>query len=458
MRNELVKKLLAVVLSLVVGVTFIPLLGDSVSAADESEGLPTDQAVAGQEDVTVESPVADEEGNAEDAENAENADTAAPGDAESEVDPTQPAEDELVTVEEQDGMDVAEESAEATEPEGAKEEAFVSAFGNAEGVTLMSNPTDAELYSFSAVRSGNALFVNAYFKDHPWYAENGLNKGMFRFNGIYIDGYRVGNDFSSNSLSNYQVNLSSNLSPGYHTVQTVITCTGLTSTVNSYSSTYRVGIVSKPSSKGSFELYNRYASYSAPMDPNLVNYYMFLEYRSSKSKTWSAAKGPMNYYTAYKITKLRPNTWYKFRLYYGYMRNGEWFTGKQENQMLYTGWFKTGKAKKPAVKSVTVKAYNVKKKKQRIYGYYTGLYLGKRTYYKYKIKITVTLKKKPGSKGIWINGKKFKGNKKKYVIKLGPYTNYSKPKGKKFTVAIYTYHNKRYGGYSPMYKTKRKVK
>ena len=125
--------------------------------------------------------------------------------------------------------------------------------------------------------------------------------------------------------------------------------------------------------------------------------------------------------------------------------------------MLNLGTYTTGQKTKPAVKSIKVKAYKVKKKKQKIYGYHTGLYLGKRTYYQYKLKIIVKLKKKPGNK-IWINGKKFKGNRTKYTVNLGTFTSYSKPKGKKYTVAMYTYRSPSWGGYSPMYKKVMKVK
>ena len=80
-------------------------------------------------------------------------------------------------------------------------------------------------------------------------------------------------------------------------------------------------------------------------------------------------------------------------------------------------------------------------------------------YYTYKLKVTVKLKKKPGTKGIWINGKFVKGNKKKYTVTL-PGSSYSakKPKGKKFKVGICSYQGKSFGGLSPLYQKKLKIK
>ncbi len=52
-----------------------------------------------------------------------------------------------------------------------------------------------------------------------------------------------------------------------------------------------------------------------------------------------------------------------------------------------------------------------------------------------------------------------KGNKKKYTVKLGgTWTSYVKPKKLKKTVSVYTYQNRAYGGYSPLYKATKKQK
>ena len=89
-------------------------------------------------------------------------------------------------------------------------------------------------------------------------------------------------------------------------------------------------------------------------------------------------------------------------------------------------------------------------------GYY---YLWKQTstFYTYKVKVTVNLKKKPGTKGMWINGKYKKGNKKKYTATFGTYTSYKNPRKLKFGLVLASYQNSSYGGYSPLYKKKKKL-
>lgn len=458
MRKEFAKKLLAIALALVVGVTFVPLLGDSVYAEGESDGVPTAPAVSDAEGSTVEEPATGENDILDD-EPVDDADVSTPEDIETDKAQTLTEFEDPESVDGGNKGDLSDGTGEADVPEGADESALVSAFGDVAEVTTMSDPSDAELYSFTASRSGSTLIVNAYFKDHPWYAEKKLSKDRFKFGGIYIDGSLVGSEFTAAPLTNYQVSISSALSPGYHKVTMPIyyqhPTQGNVYISTSYSCSYRVGIISAPSAKGSLAIYHNYLDYMSPVDYNLINYKLFIEY-SRNGKTWKTY-GPMNYIQTYKLKGLKANRKYYVRSYYGVYLNGEWFTSKEEGLTKWIGTYRTGVAKRPAVKSIQVKAYKVKKKTQRVYGYYTGLYLGKRKYYKYKLKIIVTLKKKPGNK-IWINGKKFKGNKKKYTVNLGTFTSYSKPKGKKYKVAMYTYRSAAWGGYSPMYKKSIRIK
>ena len=225
------------------------------------------------------------------------------------------------------------------------------------------------------------------------------------------------------------------------------------------------GIYSKPTNSAKrYAAYSRYFDFYTGFD-NYSDYYsydLYVDYKIRGTKNWKRS-GRMGFVgQTYKVNGLTPNRYYQARTHFG-----KWVTYKGKNYFftsLSTGngspivTFRSGKANKPKIKSVKVKAIKVKKKRGTRYGYYTGLPLGKFTYYKYKIKVTVKLKKRPGTKGIVINGKRFKGNKKKYTFTLGPYTNYTKPKGKKFTVYAYTYDSKTYGGYSPMYKKKKKVR
>ena len=60
-------------------------------------------------------------------------------------------------------------------------------------------------------------------------------------------------------------------------------------------------------------------------------------------------------------------------------------------------------------------------------------------------RVTVNLKRKPGAAGIYIDGKKLKGNKKTYSAKM---ETSGKMKGKKLKVKVYSYQSNQYHGYS----------
>lgn len=181
---------------------------------------------------------------------------------------------------------------------------------------------------------------------------------------------------------------------------------------------------------------------------------IYMEYRV-RGGTWQTSGKMTNYLTTYKIDGLRSNTNYEARVYFGY-----WDTKGRFYRGPYSGIinFKTGQAKRLKIKSVKVKAVKVRKHRATYYGWYTGLPLGKYKYYTYKVKVTIKLKKKPGAKGIWINSKKLKGNKKKYTATFGTFSSYTKPKGKKFQIYAYSYSDGTVGGYSPMYSKKKKIK
>ncbi len=165
---------------------------------------------------------------------------------------------------------------------------------------------------------------------------------------------------------------------------------------------------------------------------------------------WKTYTG-MLYYQTYQINGLVPNKVYQTRLYYKSIYTGE--IGPYSKIVS----FKTGPAKGPAIKSVKVKAVKVRKHKVRYYWY--GVYIGSRKYYTFKIKTTVKLKKAPGTPYIYINGKRFKGNKKKYTVTTGTLVRwYSKPKGMKWNVTVYSGLNSIWKGYSPLYQKYKKVK
>ena len=462
--EHLGKKLLSVILALAVCVSFVPAFG-AVAYADEE----TPDSVLGNEVVDTQ----EIDGQGIDGQEVDEQDVNEDGNIEINLDgkdveiPTDGTEVEL-DAEDLDTV-VDAETGEPQEPAEELEEIKLSEETNdaeiEESNELCLNllgaqetVPDIDLYSFTVKRSGSYLIINAYFKNHSFWSDNGVKKEDFRFSGIYVDGKQVSKVYGA-KLTNYKVKLSSVGGPGYHSVTTkTYHDPSGTFIADSYARSYRAGITKAPTAKGGLATYHNYIHYRSPVDYNLVNYKLFMDY-SVNGKTWKTF-GPMTYIQDYALKGLKPNTNYKLRTYYGIYKNGSWFTGKEEGKTRYLGTYRTGVGTKVAVKSIKVKAYKVKKKKEKVYGYYTGLYIGKRTKYTYKLKIIVKLKKKPGTNYIWINGKKFKGNKKKYTVKLGKFTRYySKPKGKKYVVNIHTtYYNSVSGGCSPLYSVKKKIK
>ena len=225
-----------------------------------------------------------------------------------------------------------------------------------------------------------------------------------------------------------------------------------------------VRITAAPTYKGQMTVYWNYLDF-APYNMARANsaYTLYMEYSADGGRTWTRSVpmncNPIQLYISqtYKISGLRPNTIYRTRLFYGQTLYGEFMRGP----VLNTATIKTGQAVRPAIKSVTCKATKVKHHKVKHYGYYTGVYLYTEKFYTYNVKVTVKLKKKPGTTGIWINGRFLPGNKKKYTTTFTPYPNYSskKPKGRvKFKVNISSYQNAGYGGFCPLYTVTKKVK
>lgn len=447
LKREWFKRLIAVTLSLVVAVTFIPLLGDAAFAEGED---------AGEQDTSVDVLVDDNDADA--ADDSSQIDAVEDETPEEVTPPAAEISDEVIF--EQDAVAADDNDVTDTDVTSAGILSTLKQFDFEKKVSASAT----NLCDVTVKRSGSSITVNAKF--NKGYKDEGsgitYSQSNLRFKEIYFDANDktvFGKNTYRNSVTNEVINLSNVGGTGYHQINLGIygynTSTKkydkLGFTPNSWSAVYRVGIFAAPSASGNIAVYHNYLDYMSPVDGNLINYKLFLEYNGK-------VYGPMSYLQSAKITGLAPNSNYGIISYYGVYKDGSWFTGKEEGRYRSLGTYRTGVGTTPQIKSVKVKATKVKKKTQKVYGYYTGLYLGKRKYYRYSIKITVKLKKAPGTNGIWINGKKFKGNKKKYTVKLGPYTNYSKPKGKKFTVMIYSYYNNSYGGYSPMYRTVKKVK
>ncbi len=185
----------------------------------------------------------------------------------------------------------------------------------------------------------------------------------------------------------------------------------------------------------------------------------FLEYKKSGGK-WSAPQGPFSYGDA-KKKGLKSNTKYTTRTYYGavvnYNNTNYLFTGKDRGLVSTARTMKTAMGKKPPVKSVSIKS-----KKQWSYSYWVhyynyGVYAYSKKYtvWQTKAKITVKMKKKPGTTGIYVGNIKMKGNKNSYSKTV---TLSGKQKGKRLKVCIQSYQHTVYGGFSPKYHKKVRVR
>ena len=266
------------------------------------------------------------------------------------------------------------------------------------------------------------------------------------FYGIYVDDLSSPVKYLGSTSMNVSIDMKS-FSVGYHDVYVVTT-----NDYYVYFDSVPTYIYGKPSNgKSLYTVYSKYWYYYSSS-----NYYsydddcsLYMDYKLSSAKSWKTA-GPMDTYTSYKKSGLKPARKYKTRTFYGkkitYMGTDYFFTGKQTNKTSGTLTLKTG-IKKVPLKSLTVKASNIRKHKVRYYWY--GRYLYTVTYYTYKLKATVTLKKKPKSKGLCFGYYKLKGNKKTYRKNLGYFSTYSKPRKVKYRVSLYTYQDNTYGGYSP---------
>ena len=141
------------------------------------------------------------------------------------------------------------------------------------------------------------------------------------------------------------------------------------------------------------------------------------------------------------------------------------FTGKAFGKISPVVSVKTAgmplKIKSIKAKGTKVKSYKVR---EPIWSWYSNPWGGITIYisgykmvkkYTTTTKVTVKLKKKPGAKGIVVGGKKLKGNKKVYKVKI----SYSgKLKNKKVKIGVYSYQDNTYKGYTKKVTKKVKLK
>ena len=253
---------------------------------------------------------------------------------------------------------------------------------------------------------------------------------------------------------------------------------------NRYESDWAITYVyKKPANKISqYEVYHDHFIYSVTSKKYSYDESckVYVDYKI-KGKKWKR-KGPMETSKDYNVKKLKSGKKYQVRAYYGkeLTINGKKYLilGTHNKNVSKSVSFKTG-PKALKFKKVTVKLTNVKKHTQKKYGS-LGVYHGKCTWYTCKVKATVKLKKKPGAKGIYINAKRCKGNKKTYTANLGKASTlnalfgfkykakqynwyksdeyFNLPKGKKYQLMIYSYNSTKYGGYSKLYSKKVKMR
>lgn len=312
---------------------------------------------------------------------------------------------------------------------------------------------------------------------------------QYMLGGVIVDRTFVSQQIFGNSI-NYSFNINNGkFDTGYHTVAVGIYKKNADGTAGDVADVVVKNYIScntitdKPSYVGSYEVYSNYFNIY-PFQMSAFGLYapkLYLEYSGDGGKTWkrSGYMKPSGIKLAieegYKISGLQPNTTYQTRLRYGeyvtystsYGGDGkEYFFG---GPALTSKTIKTGMATAPLVKSVSLKAVKVKRHKVRHYGYYTGVYLYTERYYTCKFKVTVKLKKKPGTKGIWVSVNEgfghtqfLQGDKKTYTYTFTPNVNYFGRKPKKcklnYTVTVRSGQSKSCGGYSPSWSKSRRLK
>ena len=184
-----------------------------------------------------------------------------------------------------------------------------------------------------------------------------------------------------------------------------------------------------------------------------------------KGDEWGDVYGNFKSYVGQKITKLnsntnlKPDTEYKIRIFYykNTTYGGKTYTFKSDFSNVVT--FKTGKEKAPSIKSISAKCISQKKHAIGNSAYWDANGVFHPAYHakiwQTKYKVTVKLKKKPGTKGIYIGGKKVKGNKKTYTV---TFTDSGKLKGKKLKIGVLSYNDNEIGAYSPSVAKSVKIK
>ena len=446
------RRTIAVVTALVMGVTFIPMLGGFANAAEDPSADP-DVTVTDVEDIDL-----------------------------GEVDPDELTEDGVLdeldvegVYEEDEDAPAAENAQPLQEPDQGQEEESES--GDELLATLDEEPDTPKLGAASDSSGGITLTPNR--STGILTVTGTISAGSEKFTKLYVIDLIASQTVYTKTLSNVK-SFTETINMGSFDIGAYGIYVDTNKTTAKYYDAAIAEIYDTPVNNASqVETYAKYLFY-APNRTYYRNDYdsgLYVDIKKVGAKSWTSY-GPIT--STRQIKGLKPSTKYQIRAYYGKIvtfGGKSYFINGRENNKFKTVTVKTGKKKLP-IKKVTVKAVNVKKHVHKRYGPYTGLYLGKETWYTYRLKVTVKMKKKPGVKGIYINGKKVKGNKKTYSVKFAK-TNtifngkhvvkrykkwwkqddtYKLPRKSKYKVLIYSYSNKTYKAYSPIQKRTKRIK
>ncbi len=313
--------------------------------------------------------------------------------------------------------------------------------------------------------------------------------------GVIVDATAVTDQLFGNTVDfQFDINNGS-FSTGYHTVYVGIGVQNPDGTVRFDNQVVEQKYVeantisAQPTYTGVFEVYHNYINYY-PYNMAMENTAgpLYMEYSADNGKTWNRT-GAMTsnliklmIEQGFKFSGLKSNTTYKTRIRYGVEAAYPTEYGGDGRSYVFLGpalkttTFKTGKKKAPKIASITAQAINVKYYKNRVQPHYEWtagyhlVWIGSWTerFYTCKVKVTVKLKEKPGTKGLWIGftdgsgtqEKWVKGNQKTYTATFTPYPNYfsKKPKGNySYQISVRSGQSKSLGGYSPRTTKKKKL-
>ncbi len=447
--TALFRKCLAILIALLTGISFMPLLGGQAFAADKNTAPQGDGIIAVDENGD-EFVVSDQEDEAIAELFGPEISGGAVKSEKADAIPLRSIEDPVTVA--ADSVDEATAESAIPDDIGSLGEEFGAPAPEGPDLTRGTVSTQAaSLFTVTVNKATGVANIRGSLARYPGCT----------FESLYVDDYYA-KYLGGATTINTNINMKE-YSVGYHNISATVSINDEAAevykeTFKTYIPTYIYG---RPGNNpGAYQFYSKYFEYYTGS-----NYYgldsscsLYMQYRKP-GKAWKTC-GPMDSYKTYRKSGLTPNKKYKTRLFYAksvsYNGRDYLFSGLSRGYVSPVKSFKTGKNKKPPIKSVTVTAKNVKKHKVRYY--YYGMYLGSRTYYTYKLKVTVKMKKKPAAKGIVIAGKIAKGNKKSYSKTFGTFLSSSSPRGKKAIISVYSYQNKTWGGYSKLYKKTKKVR